>query len=160
MPDNTVVTPLRVLVVDDCQDAVETLRLLIALWGYEVEAARDGPGALEAASSFRPHVVLLDIGLPGSSGYEVARAVRGTPGLEKVLLVATTGYGGEADQQKSAEAGFDAHLTKPASPDQIAGVGRTRAASMSPQGVRRWNTCRVKSRRDSEKGDSDRGDCC
>ena len=119
MPDNTVVTPLRVLVVDDCQDSVEALRLLIALWGHEVEAARDGPGALEAASSFRPHVVLLDIGLPGSSGYEVARAVRGTPGLEKVLLIATTGYGGEADQQKSAEAGFDLHLVKPYSPEGL-----------------------------------------
>jgi len=106
----------RILVVDDNGDAVDSLALLLSLQGHEVRTARDGPAALEVAAVFRPEVVLLDIGLPQMDGYEVANRLRGQVGLKKVLLVAVTGYGQEEDRRRTAEAGFDAHLVKPADP--------------------------------------------
>src|SRR4029450_13391717 len=112
-PMNTVTSPLRVLVVDDCEDTAESLRVLAAIWGHEVRVARDAPEALRQAEDFRPHVVLLDIGMPGMSGHKVAQALRHTPGLEEAVLIATTGYGSKADRQQAAEAGFDHHLLKP-----------------------------------------------
>ena len=82
-------------------------------FGHEVRTAHDGPTALRVAADFRPELVLLDIGLPGMSGYEVARRLRELPGLGDAVLVALTGWGQEGDRRKAEEAGFDHHLVKP-----------------------------------------------
>jgi PAS domain S-box-containing protein len=105
---------LRLLVVDDNRDAAETLAALLGVMGHSAPVAADGHQALRMIASLRPDIVFLDIGMPGMSGYEVAQAVRADPQLDKVRLVALTGWGGEADRARSAAAGFDAHLTKPA----------------------------------------------
>ena len=104
---------LRVLVVDDNVDTVTTLALLVKESGHEVRTAYDGSAVLEAALDYRPNVVLLDIGLPGFNGYEVAKQLRQQPTLKNVVLVAMTGYGQESDRQRSQKAGFDHHLVKP-----------------------------------------------
>lgn len=109
-------TSLRILVVDDCPDSTESLRMLCNLWGYEVRTANDGPSALKAAEDFRPHVVLLDIGLPRLSGYDVARRLREFPGAEKMFVIAITGFGRQQDRDLALESGFDLHLTKPVDP--------------------------------------------
>jgi PAS domain S-box-containing protein len=111
--------PRRVLVVDDNLDAAETLAELLALSGHDVRTAHDGPAALEAAGRFRPEVVLLDIGLPGMDGCEVARRLRGQEGATRALLAALTGYGQEEDRLRSREAGFDTHLVKPVDPKAL-----------------------------------------
>ncbi len=103
----------RILLVDDNQDSSRSLAVLLRAAGGEVELAFDGPSALEAALRAKPDVVLLDIGLPGMDGYEVAQRLRKEVGLEKTLLIAITGYGGEDDRRRSQEAGFNAHLVKP-----------------------------------------------
>jgi CheY-like chemotaxis protein len=105
---------LRLLVVDDNRDAAETLAALLGVMGHSAPVAADGHQALRMIASLRPDIVFLDIGMPGMSGYEVAQAVRADPQLDKVRMVALTGWGGEADRARSAAAGFDAHLTKPA----------------------------------------------
>jgi CheY-like chemotaxis protein len=112
-------TCLRVLVVDDMPDNRETLGLLVAAWGHETLLAHDGPSALEAFAAFRPHAVLLDIGLPGFDGWEVARLIRRHEGRTPALVVAVTGYGRERDREQSREAGIDLHLTKPADPEVL-----------------------------------------
>ena len=104
---------LRVLVVDDNVDTVTTLALLVKESGHDARTAFDGPTVLEAALDYRPNVVLLDIGLPGLNGFEVAKRLRQQPALQNVVLVAMTGYGQESDRQRSQEAGFDHHLVKP-----------------------------------------------
>jgi PAS domain S-box-containing protein len=109
----------RVLVVDDNRDAAETLGVLLRTWDLDVRLAYDGPSALKSADSFQPEVILLDIGLPGMDGYEVARQVRRRPGLERPLLIALTGYGQESDRRRSHEAGFDRHIVKPVDPEQL-----------------------------------------
>jgi two-component system CheB/CheR fusion protein len=81
--------------------------------GHEVRSAHSGPDALEAAAAFSPHAVLLDIGLPGLSGYEVARRLRDNPRLAGAALIAVSGYGQDEDRHRSKEAGFDRHLLKP-----------------------------------------------
>jgi two-component system, chemotaxis family, CheB/CheR fusion protein len=106
----------RILVVDDNEDTAESMVLLLRLRGHEVAVAFSGPGALTEATSFEPEIVLLDIGLPGLDGYEVARQLRQNHRLEKALLVALTGYGQEEDRRLAREAGFDHHLTKPVDP--------------------------------------------
>jgi signal transduction histidine kinase/ActR/RegA family two-component response regulator len=111
--------PLRILVVDDNQDAAESLVMLLKLFGHEVSKAFDGRQALEAARAFVPDVVVCDIGMPGMSGYKVASALRALPGLEGALLVALTGFGTSADRQRAREAGFDHHLVKPAPLDEL-----------------------------------------
>ncbi len=110
---------LRVLVVDDNVDVTTTLAMLLKLSGHDVRKAHDGPAALEAALDFRPNVVLLDIGLPGMSGFEVAQQMRQQPDLQNVVLVAMTGYGQESDRRRSLEAGFNHHLVKPADFDKL-----------------------------------------
>jgi DNA-binding response OmpR family regulator len=105
--------PARVLVVDDNEDAANSLATLLEVMGYEVRTAYDGPEAIEAADDFEPAVALLDIGLPRLSGYDIARHVRERRGRE-VLLVAITGWGQEDDRRRAREAGFDHHFTKPA----------------------------------------------
>jgi PAS domain S-box-containing protein len=104
---------LRVLVVDDNVDTVTTLALLVKESGHDVQTAYDGPAVLEAALDYRPNVVLLDIGLPGLNGFEIAKRLRQQPALENAVLVAMTGYGRESDLQRSFDAGFDHHLVKP-----------------------------------------------
>ncbi|MGZ5198914.1 MAG: PAS domain S-box protein [Telluria sp.] len=106
---------LRVLVVDDNADAAESLAELLRLLGHTTRMAHDGPQGYRAAQDFRPDLVFLDIGLPGMSGHEVARAIRRTQGLEQVVLIALTGWGAASDMTLSQEAGFDQHLTKPVS---------------------------------------------
>jgi signal transduction histidine kinase/ActR/RegA family two-component response regulator len=113
---------LRVLVVDDNADAVEMLSMLVELQGHTTGRAHSGPEALEMAETFRPDVVFLDIGLPGMDGYQVARELRHRVSGGSLLLIALTGWGSDEDQQRSREAGFDHHLTKPADPDAIASL--------------------------------------
>ena len=108
----------RVLVVDDNRDSAETMAELVKIWGYEVRTAHDGLAALDCARIFRPHVVLLDVGLPGMDGYELAQRLR-AEGLAGNLLVSVTGYGQDEDRRRAAEAGFDHHLTKPVDPDML-----------------------------------------
>jgi PAS domain S-box-containing protein len=111
--------PLRLLVVDDNVDTAESLAMLLRTAGHDARMAHDGPQALEAALDYRPNVVLLDIGLPGLDGFEVAKRIRKQPVLQNVVLVAMTGYGQETDRQRSQEAGFDHHLVKPARFEQV-----------------------------------------
>jgi CheY-like chemotaxis protein len=113
LPSADGVAASRVLVVEDNADAAESLALLVRLWGHEVRVARDGPSALELARSFRPEVVLCDLGLPGMDGYEVRRRLRQEAGPGGLTLVAVTGYGHDEDRRRSKEAGFGLHLVKP-----------------------------------------------
>lgn len=103
----------RVLVVDDNEDSAEMLAKLLKRAGHDVRTAYSGPTALDVAAAHLPNVVLLDIGLPGINGYEVARRLRLLPQLEDVKIIAMTGYGQDADLQLARDAGFDSHLTKP-----------------------------------------------
>lgn len=103
----------RVLVVDDNADAAEALRTLIELNGHVVEAVHDGPAALAAVEDRKPDVVLLDVGMPGMDGLEVARRLRSRYSSDQLVLVAVTGWGQSDDHSNSGEAGFDHHLTKP-----------------------------------------------
>jgi CheY-like chemotaxis protein len=103
----------RILVVDDNVDSAESMALLLEMEGQDVRTAYDGPGAIEVAGTFQPHIVLLDIGLPGMNGHEVAVHLRERLEMRKTVLVALTGYGQPEDRQRSIEAGFDQHLTKP-----------------------------------------------
>jgi signal transduction histidine kinase/DNA-binding response OmpR family regulator len=109
----------RVLVVDDNRDGAESLALLLGLGGHKVRLVHDGPAALEAARADQPEVILLDIGLPGMDGYEVARQLRREEGTAKSLLVAMTGYGQAEDRRRTREAGFDLHLVKPVDPREL-----------------------------------------
>ena len=109
----------RVLAVDDSVDAVEFLAMLLRIAGHEVGVAYDGPSVLQAALAMRPDVVLLDIGLPGLTGYEVARQIRQEPTLSHTVLVALTGYGRESDIKRSKNAGFACHLVKPAGLSEV-----------------------------------------
>jgi signal transduction histidine kinase/DNA-binding response OmpR family regulator len=102
-----------ILVVDDNVDAANSLAMVLRLEGHEVRTARDGPTALAASQASAPDVVLLDIGLPGMDGYEVARRLRCHPDGHQMLMVAVTGYGRDEDRARSEEAGFDHHLVKP-----------------------------------------------
>lgn len=103
----------RVLVVDDNRDAANSLGMLLKLIGVEVQIAFNGPDALEALATFQPTVVLLDIGMPGMDGYEVARRIRRKPECKDVTLIAMTGWGQEEDRNRSRTAGFNHHMVKP-----------------------------------------------
>lgn len=103
----------RILVVDDNVDSAESLGMLLEMKGHDVRVAHGGEAALTVARAYRPEVVLLDIGLPDVDGYEVATRLRREPGLERMLLIAMTGYGQEEDRRRSHIAGFDEHLVKP-----------------------------------------------
>jgi signal transduction histidine kinase/DNA-binding response OmpR family regulator len=112
-------TPRRILIVDDHPDVARSLARLLRLSGHEVKTALNGPDALAELADYRPQVVLLDIGLPGMDGYQVARAIRNHPGTESTLLIALTGYGQQEDFRRSQEAGFDRHVIKPVDPDAL-----------------------------------------
>jgi PAS domain S-box-containing protein len=105
--------PIRVLVVDDNRDGADSLGDLLERLGTEVQVVHDGPAALEALGRFKPSMVLMDIGMPEMSGYEVARRIRAMPEHRELMLVALTGWGQEEDRRRSRQAGFDFHLTKP-----------------------------------------------
>lgn len=113
------VLPLRILVADDNVDTALTLAMLLKRLGHDVRTAHTGPKALEAAQDYQPSLLLLDIGMPGLNGYEVAKRIREQPVLDGVMLVAVTGYGHEADRQLSRQAGFDHHLVKPTDFSQV-----------------------------------------
>ena len=128
---------LRVLVVDDNRDAADSLALLLRFRGHEIAVAYDGREAIDAAEQFQPDAIVLDIGLPGLNGYDVARRIRGQHSGGRPYLVSLTGWGQEDDRRRSVEAGFDAHLVKPVEIDALmqllagvsAGGGRGEASS-------------------------------
>jgi len=111
--------PVRILVVDDCPDTALSTAKLLRLWGYEPLVAGNGPEALQLAADTQAEVVLLDIAMPGMTGWEVARRLRALPGLQGTLLIAVSGYGREEDQRSSREAGCDLHLIKPVDLDNL-----------------------------------------
>jgi len=110
----------RVLVVEDESDVREMLRVLLEGEGHEVSVADNGVEGVAKFDSFRPDVALVDIGLPGMDGYEVARQARSLPDGGRFKLIAITGYGQEKDRQRAHDAGFDLHVTKPVVYDQLA----------------------------------------
>ena len=120
--------PADVLLIEDNDDARQSLRALLEYEGHRVAETADGTTGLDRDETMRPDIVLIDIGLPGLDGYEVARRIRARRGTDPIL-VAITGYGQVDDQRRSLEAGFDAHLTKPVSPDQLTGLLGTLAHS-------------------------------
>ena len=106
--------PLKVLLVEDNRDARTTLRMLLTLGhGHQVLEAEDGPRALQLVADERPDVALVDLGLPGLDGFEVARRIRAMLGRDEIFLVALTGYGDDEDRVRTEEAGFDVHFVKP-----------------------------------------------
>jgi signal transduction histidine kinase/CheY-like chemotaxis protein len=117
--ENRVVAPCRILVVDDNRDAADMLNNLLTANGHWVQVAYDGEAALREAAAFQPQIGLLDIGMPGMDGYELAARLRRDARLAGLFLVAITGWGQEEDRRRALAAGFDAHLTKPADPDEI-----------------------------------------
>ncbi|MEP6873201.1 MAG: PAS domain S-box protein [Burkholderiales bacterium] len=117
--DTTAMRSMSLLVVDDNLDARESLAALLSTLGHRVRGASDGPEALRSAAEDRPDAVLLDIGLPGLDGFEVARRLRAMPDMRTALLIATTGYAGEIDKLRAQESGFDTHLTKPVDIDNL-----------------------------------------
>jgi two-component system, OmpR family, response regulator len=114
--------PLRVLVVDDNEDAADSLGLLLRLWGHEARVAYDGAEALEAARAFRPDCLFLDIALPGMDGYQLARQLREEPALARAKLVALSAYSNDEHVARVKEAGFDHQLIKPADPSEVEGL--------------------------------------
>jgi len=118
----TAMDELRILVVDDNTDAAESLKMLLSVFGHQVEIAHDGVSALAVARTHSPQVVFLDIGLPGMDGYEVARRFRSDEGLARSKLIALSGYGTENDQKRSRAAGFNRHLVKPVDPSELPAI--------------------------------------
>jgi CheY-like chemotaxis protein len=110
---------LRVLAVDDNQDAADSLVTLLRLWGYDCQVSYDGAAALHEALKYRPDCLLLDINMPGMDGCAVARRLRQQPGLEGIKLVALTAYSDRANTRRIRRAGFDQHLVKPADTDEL-----------------------------------------
>ena len=113
------IRPCRMLVVDDNRDGADLMAVLLRLQGHEVEVAHDGYCALEIAAKFEPEVVLLDIGLPGINGYDVAKQLRQMKLARPQCLIAMTGYGSEEDRQRTEEAGFYHHIVKPIEPAEL-----------------------------------------
>ena len=119
--------PRRILIVEDSRDSRDMLRFLLEHAGHEVHEAADGPSGVEAILTVRPDIALVDVGLPGLDGFEVARRVRADARGREVRLVALTGYGLPEDYRRSREAGFDAHLVKPVDPARLVAVIATTA---------------------------------
>ncbi len=109
----------RILVVDDNVDTARGMARLLKLIGHTIATAHSGPEAIEAARQHRPEVVLLDIGLPGMSGYEVAAQLRREASCQGAMIIAVSGYGQDEDRRRSREAGFDHHLIKPLDHDAL-----------------------------------------
>lgn len=114
--------PLRILVVDDNHDAADLIADFLEIHGHQAKSAYGGREAIEVAPQFAPHVVLLDLGMPGVDGYEVAADIKRRPELSDTLVVALTAWGDAATRARAREAGFDQHLVKPASFESILNV--------------------------------------
>jgi CheY-like chemotaxis protein len=114
--------PLRILVVDDDRDTVETMALWLRLAGHEVETASSGPQALCLAGGYRPDVIFLDVAMPGMDGWAVARQLRANPATRHARIVNVTGYVREVDRERSLDAGCDELWPKPLAPEQLAGL--------------------------------------
>ena len=112
-PTGRAVRGLRILVADDSVDSALTLTALLSAAGHDVQAVHDGFAALQRAAEFRPHVLVLDIGMPGLNGYDTCRRIRAEPWGRNAVIIAVTGWGSDDDRRRSREAGFDAHLVKP-----------------------------------------------
>ncbi|RAS33178.1 ATP-binding protein [Paraburkholderia bryophila] len=121
--------PARVLLVDDSRDALDALTAVLETHGHTVESRTTGAEALELLKSWTPDVGLIDVAMPGMDGFAVARAIRRSGDYPGLLLVALTGYASESDKSRALEAGFDCHLTKPASIDRLNAILKTRAGS-------------------------------
>lgn len=119
-------TSLRVLVVDDNEDAAKTMSMLLRALHYETQVAHDGIEALESVERFSPNAILLDIGLPWLNGYEVCERIRSQPDGDKILIIALTGWGQEQDKLRAEESGFDAHCVKPIEADVLIRLLETR----------------------------------
>jgi CheY-like chemotaxis protein len=125
--------PRRVLIVDDNEDGAESLAMMLEFAGHTTYKAYDGPEAIESARRLSPDAVLLDIGLPGMSGYEVCRRIRSEPWGKDLVLVALTGWGQQEDRELSREAGFDSHMVKPVDLDALLGfLNNVVASHQSP----------------------------
>ena len=137
---------LKILVVDDSRDAADTCAILLELSGHHVQTAYTAQRALELAESFRPHVFLLDIGLPDLDGYQLAKKIRATPAGRAAFLIAVTGWGQEADRRLAFEAGFDQHLTKPIAAETVESLLQSLCTPRDPaitrQARRRVHTTR------------------
>ena len=112
--------PQRILIADDNEDLAESMAMLLRLEGHEVRIALDGPSALDVAGHFEPNAALLDIGMPGLNGYELARMLRSRQNGHGLLLIAATGYGQPEDRVRTEAAGFDFHMVKPLDPQTVA----------------------------------------
>jgi len=127
----------RVLIVEDNPDASDALHMLLELLGHKVAVVRDGPAALEAVRESIPDVALVDIGLPGMDGYEVARRARPLASPGQMTLIALTGYGRDEDKARALAAGFDYHLTKPVDVDALrsllSGAGPAHVTQTRPE---------------------------
>ena len=123
----------NVLVIDDNVDIRETLEVLIRSWGHDIRQVGDGEAGLQALRELKPQIVLLDIGLPGMDGYQVARKIRAVPEWKDLILVATTGYNSPADKQKAADAGFNLVLVKPVDLEKLEDVLNMNLAANQPQ---------------------------
>lgn len=110
------------MVVEDDADSRDALQTLLELDGYRVDVAADGPGGIELARTKDPDIALIDIGLPGADGYEVARQIRAGAGGKRIALVALTGWAQPEHRKRAIEAGFDAHLVKPVDPHELSRV--------------------------------------
>ena len=121
-PEGELAGARRVVVVDDNRDAADTLAVLLEMEGAQVRVAYDGPSALDVIEDFRPKAVVLDLGMPGMDGYEVARWIRHRPDMDSLTLIALTGWGSAADREMTSEAGFDHHFTKPAGIETVQAV--------------------------------------
>jgi CheY-like chemotaxis protein len=110
---------MRVLVVDDVVATATGMGTMLGLWNYDAKTCHDAFAALELIRTFKPDVVLADIGLPQMNGYQLASEMRRIPSLRETVIVAVSGYGQESDRQKSKDAGFDRHLTKPVDPAEL-----------------------------------------
>jgi len=126
------VASLRVLVVDDNVDSAETVGFVLRRLGHQTRTEYDGAAAIAAADAFRPDLILLDIGLPGMSGHEVAREIRQTPWGGTTTIIAVSGWGEESDRKQSREAGFDHHVTKPLDYEGVQRILTTLESSRPP----------------------------
>ncbi len=134
-------TAARVLIVEDNRDSAETLAELMGLWGHDVRIARTGQEAIDLAPEFQPAAILCDLGLPDMDGYAVARRLREETSLPDTWLIALTGYGQGEDRQRTQEAGFHVHLTKPVDLAALERLLRSAAGEPAPPSRLRTADC-------------------